>query len=52
MVKETVARAPVTPGKGLSMTSEFVMVGVPVANSAPEYEGVLGRIALALMYTR
>ena len=47
-----VARAPVTPGKGLSITSEFVMVGVPVEKSKPEYEGVLGSKALALMYTR
>jgi len=38
VVNDTVARAPVTPGKGLSITSEVVLVVVPVGANIAEYE--------------
>jgi len=38
VVNDTVAWAPVTPGKGLSITSEVVLVVVPVGANIAEYE--------------
>lgn len=38
VVNDTVALAPVTPGKGLSICSEVVVVVVPVATSMLAYQ--------------
>lgn len=38
VTNDTVALAPVTPGKGLSMTSDVVLVAVPVGSSIAEFD--------------
>jgi hypothetical protein len=38
VTNDTVALAPVTPGKGLSITSDVVLVAVPVGSSVAEFD--------------